>query len=62
MKKVYHEYRALCRAEGFELRALEIDRRHCRLCFDAGFVTAPSTPSDRRNLRHVRSDIRQLHR
>ncbi|MZR14336.1 hypothetical protein GQE99_15055 [Maritimibacter sp. DP07] len=61
MKKIIRDYKALCRTEGFELLGVETDRRHCRLNFAAGFVVAPSTPSDQRNLKHVRSAIRRLH-
>ncbi|MBV7410860.1 hypothetical protein [Maritimibacter sp. DP1N21-5] len=61
MKKIYRDYRALCATEGFALLSIETDRKHCRLRFEAGFVTAPSSPSDQRNMKHVRSAIRRLH-
>ncbi|MFC3119569.1 hypothetical protein [Jhaorihella thermophila] len=44
----HREYIALCAAEGVTLLRLEAHRKHCRLCFEAGFVTAPASPSDRR--------------
>ncbi|WP_417524086.1 hypothetical protein [Marinovum sp.] len=62
MKKIFRNYEALCRAEGFPLRTIEVSRRHCRLWFDAGFVIAAATPSDRRNIQNVKSAIRRLHR
>jgi len=62
MKKVFRDYEALCRAEGYPLRGIEVCRRHCRLCFDAGFIVAATTPSDHRNIHNVRSAIRRLHR
>lgn len=61
MKKIYLDYRALCATEGFDLLGIDTDRKHCRLLFEAGFVVAPSSPSDQRNLKHVRSAIRRLH-
>jgi len=62
MKKVFRDYEALCRAEGYPLRAIEVSRRHCRLRFDVGFIVAAMTPSDHRNIQNVRSAIRRLHR
>lgn len=61
MKKIYRDYHALCRTEGFELIELEHGRRHCRLRFATGFVVVANTPSDQRNLKNVRSAIRRLH-
>ncbi|WP_210528510.1 hypothetical protein [Rubellimicrobium arenae] len=62
MKKVFREYEALCRAEGYPLLAIEVSGRHCRLRFDAGFIVAAMTPSDHRNIQNIRSAIRRLHR
>ena len=53
---------AMCIAEGFNLLGIDRERRHLRLRFPAGFVTAPSTPSDRRNLLNLRVTVRRLHR
>lgn len=55
-------YKAMCEQEGVELLRIEKGRKHCRLVFEAGFVTAAVTPSDRRNMMNVRSAVRRLHR
>jgi len=62
MKGVFRDYEALCRAEGYPLRSIEVSRRHCRLHFDVGFIIAAMTPSDHRNIQNVKSAIRRLHR
>ncbi len=62
MKKVLRDYEALCHAEGYSLREIEVVRRHCRLRFDAGFIVASMTPSDHRNTQNVKCAIRRLHR
>lgn len=62
MTRIERSYRNLCIAEGFDLLGIEMGGRHLRLRFDAGFVVAPITPSDRRNHLHVRAAIRRLHR
>ncbi|SHF39312.1 hypothetical protein SAMN05444279_13519 [Ruegeria intermedia] len=62
MTRTHREYIALCAAEGVTLLRIETHRKHCRLCFEAGFVTASASPSDRRNLKNLRSAIRRLHR
>jgi hypothetical protein len=62
MKKAFREYQALCAAEGYPLRDILVSGRHCRLQFDAGFIVAPMTPSDHRNLQNVKSAVRRLHR
>lgn len=61
MRKSEREVVAMCRAEGFELHHVERYRRHLRLHFAVGFVTAPSTPSDHRNLLNLRATVRRLH-
>ena len=58
----FRDYQKMCRQEGFDLVCIEQDRKHYRLVFEAGFVTAAATPSDRRNLLNVRSAVRRLHR
>ncbi len=62
MNKRRRDYIALCLREGVKLLRIEDHKRHCRLVFEAGFVVAASTPSDRRNLLNVRSQVRRLHR
>ena len=59
---LFRDYRNMCRKEGFDLLHIEQGRKHCRLVFEAGFVTAAATPSDHRNLVNVRSAVRRLHR
>lgn len=61
MRKVYREYTKLCRAEGVDLMGLELGPKHCRLHFETGFIIAANSPSDWRNMKHVRSAIRRLH-
>lgn len=56
------EYKQMCAREGYELLGIERGGKHCRLQFEAGFVTAPITPSDIRNMMNVRGEIRRLHR
>lgn len=62
MMKICREYKALCNAEGYPLREIQMSGRHCRLYFDAGFIVAAMTPSDHRNMQNVRSAVRRLHR
>ncbi|MEY8838575.1 hypothetical protein AB9K41_06055 [Cribrihabitans sp. XS_ASV171] len=62
MPKTYRIYEKMCRREGFDLLGIETGGRHCRLIFEAGFVVAAISPSDRRNILNVRSAIRRLHR
>lgn len=62
MPKTYRDYEKMCRREGFELLGVRTGGKHCRLIFEAGFITAPISPSDQRNILHVRSAIRRLHR
>ncbi len=62
MKKVFRDYEALCRVEGYSLRGIDVGRRHCRLQFDVGFIVAAMTPSDHRNMQNIKSAIRRLHR
>lgn len=62
MLKTYRAYRKMCRTEGFNLLEIETGSKHCRLVFETGFITAAVTPSDRRNMMHVRSAVRRLHR
>ncbi len=62
MTKLFRNYRRLCQCEGFHLIAIEKGRNHCRLVFEAGFVTAAVSPSDQRNMMNVRAEIRRLHR
>ncbi len=62
MLKTYRNYKRMCHREGFDLLEIETCGKHCRLVFDAGFVTAAISPSDHRNLLHVRSAIRRIHR
>ncbi|WP_370163080.1 hypothetical protein [Limimaricola soesokkakensis] len=61
MLKTYRSYEKMCRHEGFDLLGIEAGRKHCRLIFEAGFVTAAVSPSDHRNMLNVRSAIRRLH-
>lgn len=56
------EYKRMCVREGFELLGIERGGKHYRLQFEVGFVTAPTTPSDIRNMMNVRSEVRRLHR
>lgn len=58
----FREYQRVCQREGVDLLRIEKGRKHCRLVFEAGFVTAAVTPSDRRNLVNVRGAVRRLHR
>ena len=58
----FREYRKMCRQEGVDLLYIEKGRKHCRLVFEAGFVTASVTPSNNRNLVNVRSAVRRMHR
>lgn len=62
MKKTYRTYIEMCRNEGFDVVAIDTSRKHCRLIFEAGFVTAAGTVSDCRNMMNVRSAVRRLHR
>ena len=62
MIKICGEYSKLCRAEGVILLGLDLSRTHCCLEFKRGFIFAAKTPSDMRNMKHVRSAIRRLHR
>lgn len=62
MLKTYRAYRKMCRTEGINLLGIETGGKHCRLVFEAGFVTAAVSPSDRRNMMNVRSAVRRLHR
>lgn len=62
MLKVYRTYQKICHREGFDLLGIETGGKHCRLVFEAGFVTAAISPSDHRNMLHVRSAIRRIHR
>lgn len=55
------EYKRMCAREGFELLGIERGGKHYRLQFEAGFVMAPTTPSDIRNMMNVRGEIRRLH-
>lgn len=59
MLKTYRTYQMICRREGFELLRIETGGKHCRLVFETGFVTAAISPSDHRNMPHVRSAIRR---
>lgn len=52
----------MCARDGFALLGIERGGKHCRLQFEVGFVTAPTTPSDIRNMMNVRGEIRRLHR
>lgn len=56
------EYKRMCAREGFALLGIARGGKHCRLQFEVGFVTAPTTPSDNRNMMNVRGEIRRLHR
>lgn len=58
----FRDYQKMCQREGFNLLVIEKDRKHYRLVFEAGFVTAAATPSDNRNMINVRSAVRRLHR
>lgn len=60
--KQTRKYQRMCAREGFELLGIERGGKHCRLQFEAGFVTVPVTPSDNRNMMNVRAEIRRLHR
>ena len=60
--RLMRDYKRMCMQEGFELLGIEKGRKHCRLQFEAGFVTVPATPSDNRNMMHVRGQVRRLHR
>lgn len=62
MLKTYRAYRKMCRVEGVDLLGIETGGKHCRLVFEAGFVTVAFSPSDRRSMMHVRSAVRRLHR
>lgn len=62
MKKQMRDYRRMCVQEGVNLLEIEMGGKHCRLHFKVGFVTAPVTPSNDRNMRNVRGEIRRLHR
>jgi len=61
-KRQLRDYLALCKREGVELVGIEKGGKHFRLLFEAGFITAPITPSNNRNLLNVRGEIRRLHR
>jgi len=60
--KQVRDYRRMCMREGFDLLGIERSGKHCRLHFEVGFVTAPVTPSDNRNMINLRGEIRRLHR
>ncbi len=60
--KQMRDYRRMCVREGFDLLGIQRGGKHCRLHFEVGFVTAPVTPSDNRNMINVRGEIRRLHR
>lgn len=62
MRRIYRDYERICSAEGLELVGIERGRKHCKLRFATGFITAAVSPSDHRNLQNVRSAIRRLHR
>jgi len=62
MLKTYRTYAKMCHREGFTLQEIKTGGRHCRLVFEAGFVIAANSPSDPRNMLHVRSAIRRIHR
>ena len=61
-KRLLRDYRQLCAHEGFALQEIKTTGKHFRLCFENGFVIAPSTPSSHRNMLNVRGEIRRLHR
>lgn len=60
--KQMRDYRRMCVREGLDLLGIQRGGKHCRLHFEVGFVTAPVTPSDNRNMINVRGEIRRLHR
>lgn len=61
-RKQTRDYKRMCMREGFALLGIEKGRKHCRLQFAAGFVTAPVSPSDNRDMMNVRGEVRRLHR
>lgn len=61
-EKQMRDYKRMCAREGFNLLGIERGGKHCRLLFEVGFVTAPVTPSDIRNMKNVRGEVRRLHR
>ncbi len=60
--RLMRDYKRMCEREGFALLSIDKGRKHCRLQFEAGFVIAPVSPSDVRNMMNVRGDVRRLHR
>jgi len=60
--KQIREYKQMCVREGFDLLGIARGGKHYRLQFEVGFITAPTTPSDIRNMMNVRGEIRRLHR
>lgn len=62
MTRLERDYRRLCETEKAILTNVSIHKGHFHLHFEKGFVVAGGSPSDRRNLLHVRAQIRRLHR